>query len=933
MKKILVALLLLLPSIVFAQYTVPQGGTGKNSFPLNEVLLGNSSLRLKSVATSSLGLPLFSDLAGYLSLTSWYATTTDGLDEGSTNLYYTEARVQSELLDGDNAILGTATTTNLSVSTAFNFLGTVITNVSTWFNGLFDTQLATKDTDDLAQGATNLYNQTHTGEVTGATSLTVADNIIDEANLKVNTASDGYLLSASSTASGGLAWLSVVTDFLTFGDGLTRTANDIDCDTASGSVFGCLSSADWTTFNNKQPAGNYITALTGDGTASGAGSVALTLATVNSNVGSFGSATQAPALTVNGKGLITAVSNTTVTPAVGSITGLGTGVGTALGVNVGTAGSVVVNGGALGTPSSGTLSSATGLPISTGVSGLGTGVATFLATPSSANLDTAVTDDTGSGALVFATSPTLVTPALGTPSSGTVTNLTGTASININGTVGATTPTTGAFTTLSTSATTTHNGPVYMSSADGTGFAFVTSNDGVVGTGQFSATCGISGDAFVSGFGGEDLSCTSLTTTPTFTTTVSPTIYGSTASGGDLAIKSTSHATDGTITIGDSETDGQVGIGGTPATGTGLYFYKDWSSNDASATAIQFYPILETTTSGRQVVSIGGQLRPAAAVAQATGFGTLIQFGAALRQNTSSWNVTTLTGNQIRLDELSGYSGAVTTLNIQNLAAGVKGGTGTYGTMNVLNIPSGHGTFGASNVRAIHSAIAASSTAPTSTYNLYVDGTAPNYFAGSVGIGTASPGSLLSVTGVDNTTASEINFPVTSANCTATDIFMKFTTTAGTIGSIACTSTSGLVAYNTFTGSHFTIIDDMTNVFPNALLLATGEPVPEHDYLSKAKLSCEEGSKQAYGVYGGTNDEGYSQVLSVGTGKMWLANEGDGVEVGDLLMSSDLCGFVEKQHGFFSKFHTEKTVAKAMTDVVWEEGERGREIGVVYFGG
>ena len=42
--------------------------------------------------------------------------------------------------------------------------------------------------------------------------------------------------------------------------------------------------------------------------------------------------------------------------------------------------------------------------------------------------------------------------ALGTPSSGTVTNLTGTASININGTVGATTPTTGAFTTVSLTA-------------------------------------------------------------------------------------------------------------------------------------------------------------------------------------------------------------------------------------------------------------------------------------------------------------------------------------------------------------------------------------------------------------------------------------------------------------------------------------------------
>ena len=67
----------------------------------------------------------------------------------------------------------------------------------------------------------------------------------------------------------------------------------------------------------------------------------------------------------------------------------------------------------LGTPSSGTLTSCTGLPISTGVSGLATGIATFLATPSSANLIAAVTDETGTGALVFANTPTLVTPVLG----------------------------------------------------------------------------------------------------------------------------------------------------------------------------------------------------------------------------------------------------------------------------------------------------------------------------------------------------------------------------------------------------------------------------------------------------------------------------------------------------------------------------------------
>lgn len=64
--------------------------------------------------------------------------------------------------------------------------------------------------------------------------------------------------------------------------------------------------------------------------------------------------------------------------------------------------------GALGTPSSGTLTSCTGLPIA-GTTGYGTGIATVLATPSSANLAAACTDETGSGLLVFATSPTFTT--------------------------------------------------------------------------------------------------------------------------------------------------------------------------------------------------------------------------------------------------------------------------------------------------------------------------------------------------------------------------------------------------------------------------------------------------------------------------------------------------------------------------------------------
>lgn len=86
--------------------------------------------------------------------------------------------------------------------------------------------------------------------------------------------------------------------------------------------------------------------------------------------------------------------------------------------------------GALGTPASGTLTNCTGLPIG-GVSGLGAGVATFLTTPSSDNLRSALTDETGTGVAVFNVNPTIdgatftgnaqTTPFAASVSSGTLT--------------------------------------------------------------------------------------------------------------------------------------------------------------------------------------------------------------------------------------------------------------------------------------------------------------------------------------------------------------------------------------------------------------------------------------------------------------------------------------------------------------------------------
>ena len=120
--------------------------------------------------------------------------------------------------------------------------------------------------------------------------------------------------------------------------------------------------------------------------------------------GTYGSATQTPVLITNAQGQLSSVTNTTITPAIGSITGLGTN------------------------------------------------VATWLATPSSANLASAVTDETGSGSLVFATSPTLVTPILGMPQSGNFSTGTFTwPTFNQNTTGNA------ATATLATTATTATN--------------------------------------------------------------------------------------------------------------------------------------------------------------------------------------------------------------------------------------------------------------------------------------------------------------------------------------------------------------------------------------------------------------------------------------------------------------------------------------------
>lgn len=133
-----------------------------------------------------------------------------------------------------------------------------------------------------------------------------------------------------------------------------------------------------------------------------------------------GSTTIATGITIGGTAITGGTSGRLLTSGttVGEQT-LGTGVATALAVNVGSAGALVANGGALGTPSSGTLTSCTGLPISTGVSGLGSNVAASLANAMSASGTLAIL-----GANTFTGAQTVQITSLGTTPTqgGTFTN-------------------------------------------------------------------------------------------------------------------------------------------------------------------------------------------------------------------------------------------------------------------------------------------------------------------------------------------------------------------------------------------------------------------------------------------------------------------------------------------------------------------------------